>query len=178
MKKSSKKPSPKKPAKKSPTKSAKKASLPKTGEKAKSAKKKAPSKTAVAKKAAGPQTIDAYLDRLNDRRQREALEHVRKVIKNAAPEAEECISYQIPSFRLQGMLVGFGASSGHCSFFPMSGHTVAQFATELTGFETSKGTIRFTPEHPLPDALIEKIVKSRVAENLQKASGTKSKSTK
>ena len=96
---------------------------------------------------------------------RAALQALRKTIRAAAPDAEECISYQIPAFRLNGMLVGFGASAKHCAFYPMNSSTVAAFKAELAGYETSKGTIRFQPDHPLPAALVRKIVKMRIAEN-------------
>ena len=111
-----------------------------------------------------PASIDEYLARLPDD-QREALEALRQTIRKAAPRAEECISYQIPSFRLNGMLVGFGATAKHCAFYLMSGQTVAAHEADLAGYDTSKGTIRFTPDQPLPAALVRKLVKARVAEN-------------
>lgn len=111
-----------------------------------------------------PATIDEYLATVSDQ-QRAALTKLRKTIKAAAPKAEECISYQIPAFRHNGPLVGFGASQDHCSFYPMSGHTVAEFADQLQGYDTSKGTIRFTADKPLPAALVRKLVKVRLAEN-------------
>ena len=91
------------------------------------------------------ETIDEYLVGLG-REQQAALSRLRKAIHAAAPGAEECISYGLPAFRFEGkVLVGFGASAGHCSFYPMSGTTVKAHASELRGFETSKGTIRFQP---------------------------------
>jgi uncharacterized protein YdhG (YjbR/CyaY superfamily) len=111
-----------------------------------------------------PTTIDEYLDTLSDD-QREALEKLRKTIKSAAPKAEECISYGLAAFRLNGMLVGFGATKNHCAFYPMNASTVENFKEELKGYSTSKGTIRFQPDKPLPAALVKKIVKARVAEN-------------
>src|SRR5512146_3073875 len=105
-----------------------------------------------------PQTIDEYLSRLTDDK-RAALEKLRRNIKAAAPKAEECISYQMPAFRLDGrMLVWFGATANHCSFFP--GAIVQQFEHELRNYHTSKGTIRFQPDAPLPAALVRKIVKA------------------
>ena len=109
-------------------------------------------------------TVDTYLASLAPDT-RSALERLRKTIRAAAPDAEECISYQLPAFRLNGMLVAFGATARHCAFYPMSATSVAAHAKELEGFETSKGTIRFQPDRPLPAALIRKIVKSRIAEN-------------
>ena len=114
-----------------------------------------------------PRTIDDYLDALAPDK-RAALEKLRKTIRAVAPEAEECISYAIPAFRQNGMLVGFGASANHCSFFPFNSTTVAAYKSDLKGYETSKGTIHFQPEKPLPAALVRKLVKERLAENLQK----------
>lgn len=112
-----------------------------------------------------PQTIDEYLAALPDDK-RAALEKLRKTIRAAAPEAEECISYSLPAFRLDGkVLVGFGASASHCAFYPMSGSTVAAHADELSAYETSKGTIRFQASEPLPAPLVRKLVKARIAEN-------------
>jgi uncharacterized protein YdhG (YjbR/CyaY superfamily) len=109
-----------------------------------------------------PATIDEYLAALSDD-QRAALERLRKAIHAAAPRVEECISYQLPAFRLDGkMLVWFGASAKHCAFYP--GAVVQGFKRELAGFETSKGTIRFQPDKPLPVALIRKLVKARIAQ--------------
>jgi uncharacterized protein YdhG (YjbR/CyaY superfamily) len=111
-----------------------------------------------------PQTIDEYLVGL-PREQRVALEAIREAIKAAAPRAEECISYSLPAFRLDGkVLVGFGATSRHCAFHPMSGTIAAKHKADLSGYDTSKGTIRFQPEKPLSRALVRKLVKSRIAE--------------
>lgn len=108
-------------------------------------------------------TIDDYLAAL-PADQRAALQKLRKTIHAAAPRAEECISYRIPAFRLDGrMLVWFAAAAKHCSFFP--GAVVQRFKEELRGFATSKGTVRFQPDHPLPAALVRKLVAARAAEN-------------
>ena len=112
-----------------------------------------------------PGSIDAYLAPVEES-QRDALEQLRQTIRAAAPEAEECISYGLPAFRLDGrLLVAFGAFTSHCSFFPMSARTVAAFRGKLRGFGTSKGTIRFSPSKPLPAALVKQLVQARVAEN-------------
>jgi uncharacterized protein YdhG (YjbR/CyaY superfamily) len=96
---------------------------------------------------------------------RTTLTKVRAAIRAAAPpEATEGISYRMPAFRYKGPLVGFAAFSDHCSFFPMSGSVVAALKEELKGFETSKGTIRFPLDKPLPAALVKKLVQARVAE--------------
>jgi uncharacterized protein YdhG (YjbR/CyaY superfamily) len=109
-------------------------------------------------------TIDEYLARVEPE-QRAALEALRQVIRKAAPKAEEVITYGIAAFRQNGSLVGLSASAKHCALHPMNGHTVADFAADLAGYSTSKGTIRFTPDKPLPAALVRRIVKARVAEN-------------
>ena len=109
-------------------------------------------------------TIDEYLTGVSPDK-RTALEKLRRDIKAAAPEAEECISYQIPAFRLDGrMLVFFGAAARHCSFYP-GAIPVEALRDELRAYDTSKGTIRFQADKPLPAALVRKLVKARIAEN-------------
>jgi uncharacterized protein YdhG (YjbR/CyaY superfamily) len=123
--------------------------------------------------AAKPRTIDEYLAGYSAQ-QRAALQKLRKAIQAAAPQAEECISYGLAAFRLDGKpLVAFGAATKHCAFYPMSDMTVAAHRDELKDFDTSKGTIRFSADNPLPPVLIRKLVKSRIAENAarQKAKG-------
>jgi uncharacterized protein YdhG (YjbR/CyaY superfamily) len=115
--------------------------------------------------AAKPKTIDEYIARA-DPDQRPALRRLRKAIRAAAPKAEECISYGLAAFRLDGrMLVAFGAKASHCAFYPMSSTTVAAHQDDLRGYDTSKGTIRFPAGKPLPDRLVRKLVKARIAEN-------------
>jgi uncharacterized protein YdhG (YjbR/CyaY superfamily) len=109
-------------------------------------------------------TIDEYLAALSDDK-RAALEKLRKTIRAAAPKAEECISYQLPAFRQNGMLVAFGATENHCAFYLMSSSTVKAHEDELKDYDTSKGTIRFQADKPLPVALVRKLVKARIAEN-------------
>ena len=111
-----------------------------------------------------PRTIDEYLAALSDEK-RATLEKLRKTIRAVAPKAEECISYQICAFRQNGMLVGFGATANHCAFYLMSSSTVEAHKDELKGYDTSKGTIRFQANKPLPAALVRKLVKARIAEN-------------
>ena len=109
-----------------------------------------------------PATIDDYLARVSSG-QRAALNRLRKAIRAAAPRAEECISYQLPAFRLDGrMLVWFGAGANHCAFYP--GAVVQAFKRELLDYKTSKGTIRFQPDHPIPAALVRKLVRARIAQ--------------
>lgn len=98
--------------------------------------------------------------------QRAMLDELRKIIQAAVPQAEECISYQIPAFRLNGkVLVLFGITAKHCSFYPGSGTAVEAHKDYLEGYSTSKGTIRFDENKPLPAGLVGKIIKYRIAEN-------------
>jgi uncharacterized protein YdhG (YjbR/CyaY superfamily) len=113
---------------------------------------------------AKPKTIDEYLAALSDD-QRAALEKLRKIIRAAAPKAEECISYQMPAFRQNGMLVAFGATPHHCALYPMSSTIVQAYKSELEHYDVSKGAIRFQPDKPIPAALVKKIVKARIIEN-------------
>jgi uncharacterized protein YdhG (YjbR/CyaY superfamily) len=116
---------------------------------------------------AKPETIDEYLAALSDD-QRAALEKLRKTIRLAAPKAEECITYQLPAFRQNGMLVAFGAAANHCAFYVMSPSTMHTHKNQLKGYDISKGTIRFQPDKPLPGALVRTLVKARIAENLKR----------
>ena len=115
-------------------------------------------------------TIDDYLSAL-PAEQRSALAALRDQIRAAAPEASEAISYGLPTFKLNGNLVHFGAAAKHCAFYP--GAVVQDFADRLKGFETAKGTIRFQPEAPLPPELVADIVRRRVAQNAVRAAGRK-----
>jgi uncharacterized protein YdhG (YjbR/CyaY superfamily) len=111
-----------------------------------------------------PKTIDEYLAALSDDK-RAALEKLRKNIRAAAPTAEECISYGLPAFRQNRMLVAFGATAKHCAFYLMSSSTVEHHKDELKDYDISKGTIRFQADKPLPTALVRKLVKARIAQN-------------
>ena len=107
-------------------------------------------------------TIDGYLAKVSSDK-RAALGKLRKAIRSAAPNVEECISYGVPSFRLEGrFLVAFGAGANHCSFYP--GGTVGAHKHELKGYDTGKGTVRFPADKPLPVALVRKLVKARIAD--------------
>jgi uncharacterized protein YdhG (YjbR/CyaY superfamily) len=114
---------------------------------------------------ATPASVEAYLAACPED-SRAALEHLRALIKAAAPEATETISYQMPAFRAHGrMLVWMGAFRDHCSLFPGSMALIAAHKDELAGYRVAKGTIQFRPDKPLPAAVVEKIVKARLAEN-------------
>jgi uncharacterized protein YdhG (YjbR/CyaY superfamily) len=113
---------------------------------------------------AGPSSVDEYLSQVPEEA-RAALEKLRKTIKTTAPNTTETISYQMPTFKYQGRaLVGFAAFKNHCSLFPYSGKVIDSHKEELQAYETSKGTIRFPIDKPLPAALVKKIVKARIAE--------------
>jgi uncharacterized protein YdhG (YjbR/CyaY superfamily) len=119
-----------------------------------------------------PKTVDEYLDALSEE-QRRALQKVRETIKAAAPEAAESISYGIPGYKFKGRpLIHFGAAKSHCAIY---GAAIARADTDkLKGYDTSKGTIRFSSDKPLPAALVEKLVNARMAEIEAGASGHKS----
>jgi uncharacterized protein YdhG (YjbR/CyaY superfamily) len=116
----------------------------------------------------GPQKapdVETYLA-LCPQPHRATLEKLRATIRSAAPrEATETISYGIPTFKYKGGLVAYGAFKDHCSFFPMSGRLVEEFADELKAYKTSKGTIQFAVDKPLPPTLVKKIVKAKVELN-------------
>jgi len=115
--------------------------------------------------AKAPRTPDEYLAG-TPQPARSTLEHIRKVIWSVVPkETTEVISYRIPMFKFRGMLVGYAAFAKHCSLFPTGSGVIEKFSKELKNYSTNKGTIRFPADKPLPDALIKKIVKARVAEN-------------
>ena len=118
--------------------------------------------------AAGTSAVDAYLAAVPEPA-RSTLEKMRVLIRSAAPaEATEAIGYGMPTFRYKGALVAYAAFKNHCSLFPMNASLVEAFKEELKEYKTSKGTIQFTVDKPLPAALVKKLVKARVAENEQK----------
>ncbi len=112
-------------------------------------------------------SIDVWLARLAPE-PRAALEKLRGQIRAAAPGAEEVISYGQPAFKLHGHLVAFGAFKKHLSFFPMSSNLLQSYP-EAAPFVTSSGTMQFQPAKPIPAALVKKIVKARIAQNLEVA---------
>jgi len=122
----------------------------------------------AAKGNVAPKNVDEYLAGVPEPA-RTTLSKVRAVIRAAVPpDATEAISYRIPTFKYKGPLLGFAAFSNHCSLFPMSSSVVVAFKNELKDFPTSKGTIRFPVDKPLPAALVKKLVKARIAENESK----------
>lgn len=110
-----------------------------------------------------PTTPDDYLAAVSEEK-RAALEKLRRDIKAAVPGAEECVSYGLPAFRLNGrLLVAYGAAAKHCAFYP--GSVLEELKDELKSYDSSKGTLRFPAEKPLPTALVRKLVKLRLAKN-------------
>jgi uncharacterized protein YdhG (YjbR/CyaY superfamily) len=111
-----------------------------------------------------PNTIDEYLATVKGGK-RAALQKLRKTIRAIVPRAEECISYAIPAFRLDGRIVaGFAATAKGCSYFPFSGSTLAALAPALEGYGGTKSALHFDPAKPLPATLVRKLIKARVAE--------------
>lgn len=121
----------------------------------------------VPSRAPGPNSADDYLAQVPPKF-RTALQHLRLTIRASAPGADEVSSYQMPAFRLNGMLVYDSTFSDHCSFFLGSARLYRKFSKELKPFRAGKGTLQFTPERPLLDGLVWRLVKARVAENAER----------
>jgi len=131
---------------------------------------KSRNRSSTAKGDGAPKDVDEYLAGVPESA-RSTLIKLRAAIRSAVPrEATETISYRMPAFKYKGMLVWFAAFSKHCSLFPGSS-VIEAFQNELKGFSTSKGTIHFPTDKPLPTALIKKLVKARVAQNESKKRG-------
>ncbi|MCA9899686.1 MAG: DUF1801 domain-containing protein [Ardenticatenaceae bacterium] len=123
--------------------------------------------------SAKPTTIDDYIAAFPTDVQ-EILQKVRETIKTAAPQATEAISYGMPTFKLEGNLVHFGAFKEHLGFYPVPSG-LEQFKEELAQYKGGKGSVQFPYDRPMPYALITKIVQFRVTENLAKAAAKKKK---
>lgn len=109
-------------------------------------------------------TVDTYLSNCPEDAQK-ALKHLRALIKKEAPEAEEKISYQIPLYSINKKhLIGFAAAKNHCSIFVMNSGIFETFKKELVRHRGAKTTLHFDPKNPLPDTLVTKIIRTRVAE--------------
>lgn len=120
------------------------------------------------RKGKAAKSVDEYLANTPEPA-RATLKHIRAVIRSVVPaETTEVISYGIPMFKYNGMLVGYAAFKKHCSLFPTGSGVLDPFEKELEGYRTSKGTIQFPPDEPLPDALLKKIVRARVKENRER----------
>jgi uncharacterized protein YdhG (YjbR/CyaY superfamily) len=117
-----------------------------------------------------PKNVDEYLARVPEPA-RSTLNKIRAVVRSVVPrEATEAISYGIPAFKHNGVLVWFAAFSKHCSLFPTAS-VIEAFKKELKGYTISKGTIQFPVDKPLPAALLKKLVRARVAENERRKQG-------
>jgi uncharacterized protein YdhG (YjbR/CyaY superfamily) len=128
---------------------------------------KSGNRSSAAKGSGAPKNIDEYLAGVPEPA-RSTLNKMRAAIRSALPpEATETISYGMPAFKHKGVLVWFAAFSDHCSLFPTAS-VIEAFKNELKGFSTSKGTIHFPTDKPLPTALVKKLVKARVAQNERK----------
>ena len=112
------------------------------------------------------QNIDEYISSFPEKTQK-ILQKLRKIISDSAPDAKEAISYQIPTFKLNGNLVHFAAYKNHIGFYPTPSGIEA-FKQELSPYEVSKGTVRFPLNKPIPFELVRKIVEFRVKENIEK----------
>jgi uncharacterized protein YdhG (YjbR/CyaY superfamily) len=108
--------------------------------------------------------IDGYLATVSGDR-RAALEDLRKTIRSIVPRAEECISYGMPAYRVDGAIVaGFRATAKGCSYYPFSGTTLRTLAGALGGYDKTKGALHFRPDEPLPAPLVRKLLETRIAE--------------
>jgi uncharacterized protein YdhG (YjbR/CyaY superfamily) len=122
-----------------------------------------------------PSPVDAYLAAVPADR-RGALERLRRAIHAAAPGAEECLSYRIPAFRVDGEVVaGFLATAKGCSYYPFSGKVLAALAEEVAGYGGTPGSLHFSPEKGLPAGLVRKLVRARRAEVREKGRARKAK---
>ena len=107
------------------------------------------------------QEIDDYLAALPEPK-RTTLEHLRSTIVSIVPDADQCISYGMPAFKLDGQaLAGFAAFKNHLSYFPHSGSVLPELADDLAGYDWSKGTLKFAIDKPLPKALVKKLIAVR-----------------
>jgi uncharacterized protein YdhG (YjbR/CyaY superfamily) len=120
-----------------------------------------------------PKSMDDYIAEFPKDVQ-EILENIRRTIRKAAPDAEETINYQMPTFTLKGNLVHFAAYKKHVGFYPTP-TGIEKFKKELSVYEGAKGSVRFPLDKPIPFDLISKIVKFRVKENLERAEAKRKK---
>lgn len=108
--------------------------------------------------------IDGYLATITGDK-RAALDKLRKTIRSILPRAEECISYGMPAFRLDGRVIaGFQATAKGCSYYPFSGTTLQTLAGDLQGYGKTKSALHFRPDEPLPASLVRKLIRARIAE--------------
>lgn len=108
-------------------------------------------------------SVEDYLAEIQNPAFRLAIDDLREIIKSEMPDAEEVISYGIPAMKIKGPVLHYGAFAKHCSLF--LGAMTGEFEADLSGFKTSKGTIQFTPENPLPEELVRRMVRRRVEQH-------------
>jgi uncharacterized protein YdhG (YjbR/CyaY superfamily) len=120
-------------------------------------------------------TVDEYLKKLPEKIHN-TLEKLRQIIKTEAPKAEEVISYRIPTYKYLGTLVHFAAFENHCSLVVVNKSIIDGLKDELRAYKTTGTTIHFSPEKPLPDALVRKIVRLRINDNEENKVKAKAKS--
>ena len=124
---------------------------------------KSAKRAAVAKRTLAPRTVDQYLASIPEPA-RNTLNRLRTAIRSAVPvEAVEIISYRIPAFKYKKVLVWYAAFADHCSLFPTAS-IIEQFKAELKGYKTSKGTIQFPIDRPLPAVLVRKMITARISQ--------------
>ena len=122
-------------------------------------------RSSAAKSKAVAKSVDEYLAGVPEPA-RSTLNKIRATIRSVVPpEAREVISYGIPTFKGNDLMIAYAAFTNHCSLFVLSGSLLESFKDELKGYETSKGTIRFPVDKPMPAALVKKLVKARLAHN-------------
>lgn len=110
------------------------------------------------------QDVDDYLAGVTEPH-RSTLQSLRATIATLLPEAEQGISYGVPCFTVEGKgVAGFGCYREHCTYFPMSGSITAELASDLEGYVTAKGSIRFAKDEPLPAGLVERLIEARQRE--------------
>lgn len=108
--------------------------------------------------------IDEYIAALDEPR-RTTLRELRRIIRGIVPDAEECISYGLPAFRLEGAVVaGFAAFKNHLSYLPHSGAVLGKLADELAGYQSTQGSLHFPIDRPLPKALVKRLIAVRLEE--------------
>jgi uncharacterized protein YdhG (YjbR/CyaY superfamily) len=124
-----------------------------------------PNRAKAESKSSGSGDVDKYLAAVPEPA-RATLNKIREMIRSALPpEATEGISYGMPAFKHNGPVAGYAAFPGHCGYFVMSGTLLDSFKNELKGYPTTKGGIQFPVDKPLPEALVKKLVKARMAQN-------------
>ena len=115
--------------------------------------------------------VDTYLSAVPEP-QRSTLKELRKLIRAALPNAEECLSYNMPAFKLEGQVIaGFASARNHCSYYPFSGRTLTTLSAEVSKYVTTKGSLHFAVDKCIPATLVNKLVKTRLKEVKAKRDG-------